>query len=98
MKSKNATSTKQKGSIEILVRPGNQTQDLLQLSLMLYLSVTNTTELKDCSQAIQLLQCSNHKQTKPNLLAKCFQQSRFMHNILTCMDNYIWQFLVFMKI
>jgi len=65
--------------------------------LMRNLWTTKTTERIDCSQAIELFRYNGakHKTTKPNLRATLFQQSSFFGNIVTCMDNHIWQFFIF---
>ena len=54
------------------------------------------------SSKVKLINCFNsmgqNKQTKPNLRATLFQQSRYFSNILTCNDNFIGQFLIFMEV
>ena len=67
-------------------------------SLMLYLSFIETIERIGCSQAIKLtvFKCdvSEQKQTNPYLRATRFNIV-FFCNTFTCMDNYIWQILIF---
>jgi len=97
-KSKNTTTTtkQKKLNIKTLTGAGNWTRDLLHPKRMRYHCTTDSTE--NLSIVVKLFNCFDamgrnvNKQSRicgPHIFNKCI-----FCNILTCMNNHIWQFLI----
>jgi len=87
-------------NIKTVAGAGNWTRDLSHPKRMRYLCTTESTESNDCYTVVKLInsfEAMVRNVNKQNRIwgQHIFNKFIFFSNTFTCMDNYIWQFLIF---